>query len=160
MKKLFIAVALSAGVIGGAAAPALASPISTHQAAKQYLADVAPANTALAAFDKAVTKWTKSDGTAAQTNPFVKPCVAALNRVDNQLTEQRWPANTTADMHALIVAIAAVEGDIAGLPSLNLLSVSSWVAAFTRDATVERAAVNTVRHDLHLPPSHPAASQS
>lgn len=66
--------------------------ITEAQAAKQYLADVAPAN--------ALPQSTKPPAYAA-----------AVHKLDTLLLSQRWPSGTRADIRALVVADAAVVGD-------------------------------------------------
>ena len=66
--------------------------ITQAQAAKQYLADVAPSN--------ALPQSTKAPAYAA-----------AVDKLDTLLLSQRWPSGTRADIRALVVADAAVVGD-------------------------------------------------
>lgn len=132
---------------------ARATPTARVNYAKQYLADVGPADTADKTFQVALSAW----GSAANPNPtqtqgFVTPFVSALQTLQGKLTAQTWSATDVGDVHAFIAAIAALQGDISGLPSLNILNESTWSTQFQRDAAVEESAANTVRHDLGLPP--------
>ena len=140
-------------VVGSNALGASASttkPITIKQAAKQYLADVGPYNSALDKFSVAFTKWGKANGTAAQTTTFVKPMVAAVKTLDHKFLTQRWPTKAVGAVQTLISDTAALEGDIAGLPTVNILSESQWSTTFVRDDTVMAAAADIVRKDLGL----------
>lgn len=107
--------------------------ITQAQAAKQYLADVAPAN--------ALPQSTKPPAYAA-----------AVDKFDTLLLSQRWPSGTRADIRALVVADAAVVGDYSAFPSSNILNGSALNATTRKDVKADTTAANIVRSDLGLPP--------
>jgi hypothetical protein len=136
----------------GSTAQAQASTTPTGNYANQYMADVAPANTAFTKFGTAFKAWSNTSGTAAQTTAFVTPAVAAIQAFNQKVLAQSWPTSDRADVHALVAAAAAMSGDLSGLPSVNILDVSSWATQLTHDASIQSSAANTVRSDLGLPP--------
>jgi hypothetical protein len=107
--------------------------ITQAQAAKQYLADVAPSN--------ALPQSTKPPAYAA-----------AVDKFDTLLLSQRWPAGTRADIRALAVADAAVVGDYNAFPSSSILNGSALNATTKKDLEADTTAANIVRSDLGLPP--------
>ncbi len=107
--------------------------ITQAQAAKQYLADVAPAN--------ALPQSTKPPAYAA-----------AVEKLDSLLLSQRWPSGTRADIRALVVADAAVVGDYNAFPSSNILNGSALNPTTQKDLEADTTAANIVRSDLGLPP--------
>ena len=142
---LGLAVKLSAGA-------STAKPITTKQAARQYLADAKPYNVANAKFDAAFAKWeNEKNHTMAQTSVFVEPMVAAMSTFDRKALSQRWPAKVESAVRALVLDDATFQGDIESLPAVNVLTWSSWVSSFDKDATIDSTAANFVRSDLGLP---------
>jgi hypothetical protein len=107
--------------------------ITQAQAAKQYLADVAPGN--------ALPESTKAPAYAA-----------AVHKLDTLLLSQRWPSRTYADIRALVVADAAVVRDYNASPSSNILNGSALNATTQKDLEADTTAANIVRSDLGLPP--------
>ena len=107
--------------------------ITQAQAAKQYLADVAPSN--------ALPQSTKPPAYAA-----------AVDKLDTLLLSQRWPSGTRADIRALVAADAAVVGDYSAFPSSNIFKGSDLNATTQKDLEAETTAANIVRSDLGLPP--------
>jgi len=107
--------------------------ITQAQAAKQYLADVAPAN--------ALPQSTKPPTYAA-----------AVDKLDTLLLSQRWPSTTRADIRALVAADAAVVRDQNASPSSNILNGSGLNATTQKDVEADTTAANIVRSDLGLPP--------
>jgi hypothetical protein len=104
--------------------------ITQAQAAKQYLADVAPAN--------ALPKSTKPPAYAA-----------AVHKLDTLLLRQRWPSGTRADVRALVAADAAVVGDYNASPNSSVGSAHD--ATTQKDVEADSTAANIVRSDLGLP---------
>lgn len=132
---------------------AQSKPTTVVNYAQQYLADLGPANAADKTFESALSAWSNgANPSPGQTQGFVTSFVSVLQTTQSKLTAQSWPAADVGDIHALVAGIAAIQGDIAGLPSLNMLNESSWVTQFQRDSAVEQSAADTVRHDLGLPP--------
>jgi hypothetical protein len=146
-----LAFALVLSSMSTAGASTHKKPITVKQAAKQYLADVGPVNTAMDKFSAALTKWGDANGTAAQTTVFVKPAVAALKTFDHRVLTQRWPTKAAGAVETLASDTAAISGDISGLPAVNILSESKWSTTFDRDFTILGTAANIVRKDLGLP---------
>jgi hypothetical protein len=107
--------------------------ITQVQAAKQYLADVAPSN--------ALPQSTKPPA-----------YFAAVERFDTLLLSQQWPSGTRADIRALVVADAALVGDYNAFPRSNILNGSDLNAKTKKDLEADTTAANTVRSDLGLPP--------
>ena len=85
--------------------------ITQAQAAKQYLADVAPTN--------ALPQSTKPPAYAA-----------AVHKLDMLLLSQRWPSGTRADIRALVAADAAVVGDYRRVSEFQH---SQWVSPQRHD---------------------------
>jgi len=126
---------------------------SKPEAAKNYLAIVTPANSAVAAFSKAANAWANST-TNKQAESAAEPLISALQTTDLKLLAATWPnAQTTADIHALVNADGAVIGDLLALSTVNLLNASTWESAFERDVTALSTAAGTARSDLGLPPN-------
>lgn len=107
--------------------------ITQAQAAKQYLADVAPSN--------ALPQSTKPPAYAA-----------AIDKLDTLLLSQRWPSGTRADIRALVVADAAVVGDYSAFPRSNIFNGSALNATTKKDVEADTTGANIVRSDLRLPP--------
>lgn len=107
--------------------------VTQAQAAKQYLADVAPSN--------ALPESTKPPAYAA-----------AVDKLDTLLLSQRWPSGTRADIRALVEADAAVIRDYNVFPSSNILNGSALNATTKKDLEADTTAANIVRSDLGLPP--------
>lgn len=129
-----------------------AKPITTKQAAVQYLADVKPYNVAWDKFGAAFEKWAKhTGGTAAHTGTFANPMVAAISTFDHKVLSQRWPANARSAIQTLVLDDAVLQGDLEGLPALNNLTLSSWAMSYRKDSTIDSAAADVVRSDLGLP---------
>lgn len=133
-----LAAALSVAILLGAAAMAGASthrpkPITRAQAAKQYLADVAPVN--------ALPRSTTAPVYAATVAKF-----------DTLILRQRWPSDARLDIRALVVADAALVGDYNSVSSSNVLNGSALSATTQRDNQADTTAANIVRADLGLPP--------
>jgi hypothetical protein len=136
-------------------APATTTTVTSKaSAAAAYLTAVAPLNAAAGPFNHESAAWTSST-TAATAAKDAAPVIAAFKSASAALTNDRWPANTVADVHTLIGDIGAVTGDLEGLATVNMLDASSWVSTYDRDVATMGTAVGLVRHDLGLPPSTP-----
>jgi hypothetical protein len=109
-------------------------------------------DTTLSAFSTAVKSWSNST-TNAQAESDAEPAIAALESLTTTLTNDKWPTDATADVHALIGDIGAITGDLQGLSTVNLLNASTWEQTFLRDLASGKSAVALVRSDLGLPPA-------
>ena len=146
----FLAALLTLGGAVTLASPAGAKAISKKAAGRQYQALVNPANAAGNRFGVEANKWTNST-TNAQAEADAKPVIAAFNKLDRGLIDDRWPAGARADVKSLVTGIAPVIGDLQSLSTISLLSASTWVTTFDRDVNGLKTAVAFVRHDLGLP---------
>jgi hypothetical protein len=141
---------LAIGLIG---CLALASPAgaATHhksitkaQAAKQYLADVAPEN---AAADAASTQ---PSATIPEEVTALAPVIAADTKFASLLSHQQWPSGIKADIKTLVVTVYKELGDEKALSSQTALTLASWSTSITADGNGSTAAANVVRKDLGL----------
>lgn len=118
---------------------------------RQYLAAVAPANTATATFNAAAAKLPAST-TAAAYVAIMTPFADALAKMDTALLAIQAPPAVTADIRAMVTADAAMEGDLRGFAGATALNSGTLLSTITRDAATDHAASAIVRTDLHLPP--------
>jgi hypothetical protein len=123
-----------------------------EKAAKQYQALANPANAATDKFAAQASKWNDST-TNAQFIAAAKPVIAAFNKFDTGLIDDRWPPAARSDVKSLVTSIAPVIGDLRSLSTVNALSAATWVNTFERDVNGVKASVAYVRHDLGLPPA-------
>ena len=132
-------VSTTAAMLPSTSAPTTTTTVPVNYA-NQYLADIEPANAALAAFQK---QYGNADEVTA-----TQAAVFAQSNIDfgRLLLSQTWPANAVADIHALAAAEELVGTDLRG--GLN----ASNVAEFTQDANRSSADAQVVRADLGLPP--------
>jgi hypothetical protein len=125
--------------------------VSIAALAQQYLAIVAPANTALDTFDRKLAALGSSP-TGAQIATVATPLITAINVADQQLLRVAWPPNIKTDINSLVTAESALAADLGTAASQNALTASTWESALTADAGKLNAAVSIVRADLGLPP--------
>jgi hypothetical protein len=121
-------------------------------AGAQYLAAVAPVNSAISSFSSAENNWTSST-TGAQAESDAQPLIASLKTLDTTLTDAQWPAAATSDVHTLIGNLGSVIGDLRSLTNVNVLDISSFSTTYERDLQTLATSVALVRHDLGLPAS-------
>lgn len=113
---------------------------------KQYLALVAPVNTAL---DTLVAKVNKLVGQTVPTSTLVddaQPTYASLSAFDSAVLRAQWPANATDDIKSLVKADAPLEAALTDDAPVG----QAWVSQFTATDTAAAAASNIVRADLGL----------
>jgi hypothetical protein len=115
-----------------------------------YLADVAPANTAIAAFATQSDAWTSST-TDAEAEADAQPTISALNALETQLESTNWPTVAKTDVETLTTDVGQLNASLETLSTLNFLDEGTWMQAFTSAANVLGVAVGEVRHDLGLP---------
>jgi hypothetical protein len=122
--------------------------ITTASAAKQYLADIAPANAA------ATTAHNQAKGaaTVADLAKAVAPVIVSYNKFDSLLLRQRWPSGVKTDIHTLVVADSAYIGDLNAVSNASAVNLSALGATISRDGQITEADSNIVRSDLGLPP--------
>jgi hypothetical protein len=130
--------------------------MTKEQAAKAYLAAIAPANDALKTLRGKASGWTDSTP-SSQAAADAKPSIEAITMMRTKLLALAvaYPAAAT-DIKAQVNATAALQGDLASLETLNTLDASSWVQQFAKDASATSAASAIVRSDLGLPPPQSA----
>ena len=124
-----------------------------HKLAQTYLRIVAPANSVVTTFRKKAADW-NDNTTNPQAAKEAAPVIAAFEKADNELLRVDWPPATAVDVKALVTADGALIGDLNALENVDLLSAGNWANQFSQDAGKVSAAVNIVRSDLGLPPSH------
>jgi hypothetical protein len=121
---------------GGSSSGSSTSPRPTHTSAPavnykhQYLADVAPSNTAADSIGP-------TDGWTSPAMRAYKRAVATFGRT---LLTQTWPANASSDVHALALNSLKLRVDI----------VNKDATAFKSDDTTTIADVTAVRTELGL----------
>lgn len=124
---------------------------------RQYLAAVAPAQSALAAFQAADAKLPDT-ATGPQLAAVAAPLADALDRSSAALLAIQAPPAVTTDIRALATGYAVVEGDLRGFVGMNALNSGTLLSAFAGDVVRERPLANIVRADLHLPPLPPVST--
>jgi hypothetical protein len=126
--------------------------MTKEQAAKAYLAAIAPATDALRGLQAKANAWTDSTP-SSQAAADAKPTVDALTTLRSKLLAlaAAYPA-AAADLKAAVNAQAIVQADLANLGTVNTFNASSWVQQFVKDASATTAASAIVRSDLGLPP--------
>ncbi len=127
-----------------------ANAITVKAAAKQYLKDVAPVNSALTKFADQAGKWSDST-TDAQAENDATPAINALQKLQNELLSQSWPAKAKGDVRTLYKAIPGLEANLFALSGITILNDGSWLSTFSTDSATIGSDSNIVRHDLKLP---------
>lgn len=125
--------------------------LSVNAAAAAYLADVAPTNVAITAFQTASSSWTTST-TDAQAEATAQPLISALSTLETKLETTDWPATAQADVKTMTTDVAALNASLETLSTLNFLDEGTWLQGYTTAAGALGVAVGEVRHDLGLPP--------
>jgi hypothetical protein len=127
--------------------------VTTKEASRHYLSDVAPFAIARTGYETAFAEWHASRGVPSETATFVDPFVAACRILDRKLKSQRWPSIARSDVRALEASVSVVALDVSKLPSIDAHTASAWGIALERDSTASTADANRVRSDLGLPPA-------
>jgi hypothetical protein len=123
--------------------------VSKAQAAKAYLADVAPANSAGDAFKKSINNNSTGPQIAQAARPLISAYNAANNKLD-QLAQLYPPAGT--DLKALVNSDSHVVADLSDASTVTSTNSGSWIQQLTTDLTSTKSDANIVRSDLGLPP--------
>ncbi|MGH2930761.1 MAG: hypothetical protein ACRDL8_21335 [Solirubrobacteraceae bacterium] len=154
-----LSVAAAAALAGGASAMAGASGKRgvhrrvTGHAARQYLANSAPAERLSARFEASALSWIGDPAiTNAKAVATARPLVVALASLKHDLDHERWPAPARHDIAALSASCGRLVTDLRSLSRVDLAKTSTWEAPLLRDDTRATAAGAKVRHDLGLPP--------
>jgi hypothetical protein len=126
--------------------------LSVAAAAAIYSVAAAKGNAAIQSFATTAGAWPANE-TGPQAEASATPASSAMQAFINTLTDTHWPASAVVDVHALIDAVGAVEGDLVSLSAVDAVSASTWSQTFIRDATSVKTDANLVRHDLGLPSS-------
>ncbi len=143
----------SASTAPTAAEPvASASPaaLSQKQQADAYLAAVAPANSALDAYNTKIT----DNSTQAEIAAASAPVADAIEQVYNALARIAFTGQTAIDVRAVIATAGVLAGDFRSVGSQYAFSVSQFDATLGRDVGALNAAVAIMRADLGLPPKN------
>jgi hypothetical protein len=127
--------------------------ITTKQASRQYLADVAPFTEARSVYAAAFAEWHRDKVPPSQSTAFVHPFVAACGALEHKLHSQKWPHGARSDVGALATTVSLVANDVGKLPSVDALTASAWASSLERASAASTAAANKVRSDLGLPPA-------
>jgi hypothetical protein len=88
----------------------------------------------------------------SQVASTVAPLIAAIQTYQTQLTDLPWPSTMVSDAHAVIQDLGAVLGVLQATGQQNGLTGGAWSAQLEAATGSEKAAANTLRHDLGLPP--------
>ncbi|HVD04287.1 MAG TPA: hypothetical protein VNF75_09190 [Candidatus Dormibacteraeota bacterium] len=126
------------------AAPATPSTLSLAAAGAAYLADVAPDNAAVNAFNALPPNTPVATG--------AQPLIAADSAFETKLETTNWPLVAQADVKALTTAIGQVDSYLETAGTTGLLGQAAWNQGFASAENVSTIAANEVRHDLGLPP--------
>lgn len=110
----------------------------------QYLALAAPVNAA-------IDKVNKADPTKDVPDDVLQGALTSMASFDSAVLRVRWPANTVADVKAMVRADGAFMADLAQANNQTTASVDAYRSQFARDAQAEGSAANIVRADLGLP---------
>ena len=128
------------------------STLSLAAAGTAYLADVAPANTVVAALATQADAWTSST-TDAEAEADAQPTISALNALETQLEGTNWPTVAKVDVETLTTDVGQLNASLETLSTLNFLDEGTWMQGFTSAANAVNVAAGEVRHDLGLPPA-------
>jgi hypothetical protein len=126
--------------------------LSVAAAGTAYLADVAPANTAVAALATQANGWTSST-TDAEAEADAQPTISAPNALETQLEGTNWPTVAKGDVETLTTDVGQLNASLETLSTLNFLDEGTWLQSFTSAANALGVAAGEVRHDLGLPPA-------
>jgi hypothetical protein len=121
-------------------------------AATAYVADVAPANIAVALLAVRADAWTSST-TDAEAEADAQPTISALEALETQLEGTNWPTVAKADVETLTTDEGQLNASLETLSTLNFLDEGTWVQAYTSAANAVNVADGEVRNDLGLPPT-------
>jgi hypothetical protein len=147
--------------------------LTTQQAGSEYLSNVAPVESAEAAFAQEVLNWSYTSnvpfiqrsivGAPTPTPERVVPptelasaaqrLISVEEQFDSSLATIGWPASAQTDVTNLINENKAVVSDLQELPTLTTATQASWRSALRSDAATLAADSNLVRSDLGLPPA-------
>ena len=120
-------------------------------AAAAYLVAAESANKAYKALD---SKY-KTFGTLTRARAYYKAAATIEGDFIAKVKKIIVPADTAADLHALIAKSAATQAlDIEGSGAQSWSDVDSVIAALEKAARATTAAANLIRSDLGLPPIH------
>lgn len=148
MKRMIVVIALS--VLMGAQTAAGASALTIRQAARQYLADVAPYNAAVTRTDRVISHWTTTTP-LVRAQKDVEPLIKAGIQLQDRLLRQAWPKRARSAVRALYDALAPVNGYLSSLASFSVLNAGTFAATFSTYEMEAVSAANVLRHDLGLP---------
>ena len=124
--------------------------LSVAAAGTAYLADVAPANTAIGALATQADGWTSSP-TDAEAEADAQPAISALSTLETQLEGTNWPTVAKTDVETLTTDAGQLNASLETLSTLNFLDEGTWMQSFTSAANAVNVAAGEVRHDLGLP---------
>jgi hypothetical protein len=124
--------------------------VSIASARSAYLAAINQVKSALTTFGSEAGAWTSAT-TAAQASAQAQPAIAALQKLNTTLTNDKWPSSAASDIHSLVISIGSIIGDFQTLSTITATNASTWQANFLRDSASLKAADALVRSDLGLP---------
>jgi hypothetical protein len=116
--------------------------------AQQYLALVAPYNSAVGTFQIKYNALPNSPS-MSQLNAICSPMATALQTYIDGVLRLPLPASILPDAHALATMAGTVEADLnnVGNPTVN-----AWSTKLLQDFSQASTAANVLRSDLGLPP--------
>jgi hypothetical protein len=125
--------------------------MTRQQAARAYLAAVAPANAAGAALAGRMRAYTDSTP-GSQISAEGRPVQRRLTELNGKLLRlaTAYPPAAT-DLKALVSAYNPVIRDLRSATAQNSVNASSWLRRLATDLTKSQTAAATVRSDLGLP---------
>jgi hypothetical protein len=125
--------------------------MTKQQAARAYLAAVAPANAAGAALAGKMRAYTDSTP-GSQISAEARPVERRLTELNGKLLSiaTAYPP-AAADLKALVTAYNPVIRDLRSATAQNSVNASSWLQRLATDLTKTQTAAAIVRSDLGLP---------
>jgi len=148
--SIVIVLATFGAMASGCGGTSAATPLSQVAAGQDYLADLAPVHSAVAAFLAATTTWNLTT-TRAETTADDAPLTAAVRTFDQELASTSWPANATADVQTLITEDRVIIVDLTELDTITHATIAAWELNIAADTRVDASDSNLVRSDLGLP---------
>ena len=127
-----------------------AAPTETSTAAGQFLAQVAPANTALATWAHQLPRLGSHPATS-RVEAVNEPLSQAMSTLCNQLRNLPAAGKLEADLQLMAAAALRLQNDLEITWSSNHFTTRNWEALTAKDAHAFWEADNVVRQVLALP---------
>jgi hypothetical protein len=116
---------------------------------KTYHVIVAPANRALAAFQRQ-TQTLTAGTTSADAAKIAEPFANAIDTANQQLGAVRWPTVVADDMRELVAADNVTIADLRTVKSQTDATMTGWASKFTTDQHAVTIQIRRVLSDFDL----------